>query len=122
MRVSKTKEFNEKNLKSYKSPFKLAQEHSEMIKTQRVEEQDWKDKIREQVEEIMPNATEQKKHAVAFRTLYEEKHKKQEFEDDYELTFKPDLKQTLRSRRKRVYHHTGKWEKSKFDDQEAWSC
>ena len=118
----KTKEFNEKTLTNYKSPFKLAIEHSETIKAQRVEEQEFKDTIREQVEKMIPNATLQKKDAVAFRTVYEEKHKKQEFEDDYELTFKPDLKQTLRSRRKRVYHHTGKWEKSKFDDQEAWSC
>lgn len=56
------------------------------------------------------------------RTMYEEKTKKVEHEDQHELTFKPNLSKTLVSRRRRVYHHTGKWEKSKFEDSEAWSC
>lgn len=119
--MAKTKETNEKLLATYKSPFKLAVEHSEAIKVQRVEDQELKTKIRQELEDKL-TATANKKDALTMKTLYEEKHKKQVYEDDYELTFKPDLSKTLMSRRKRVYHHTGKWEKSRFEDQESWSC
>ena len=122
MSVTKTKEFNEKLLTTYKSPFKQAKEHSEMLSTQRVQEQQWKDTIKSQLDRQMPNVTEEKKQAITMKTIYEEKHKKVEYDDDHELTFKPNLTKTLVSRRRRVYHHTGKWEKSRFEDQESWSC
>jgi len=92
-----------------------------MLVTQRQEEQEWKDQLKQQMDEQMPKATEEKKQAIVMKTMYQEKHKKQDFGDSHELSFKPQFK-TFVSNKKRVYHHTGKWEKSKFEDQEAWSC
>jgi hypothetical protein len=71
------------------------------------------------------------KQAMVMKIIYEEQHKKQDFGDSHELTFKPKTNANMGStimsqkylpRKRRVYHHTGKWEKSKFEDQEAWSC
>ncbi|CAI2375695.1 unnamed protein product [Moneuplotes crassus] len=122
MRMTKTKEFNEKVLTNYKTPFEKAKEHSENLKLTRTMEQDWKSTIKSEIDSQMPKASEEKKQAIVMKTMYEERFKHQEHEDQHELTFKPNLSKTLVSRRKRVYHHTGKWEKSKFEDCEVWSC
>ncbi len=116
MRVAKTKEFNEKILTNYKSPFEQAKEHSENPKMTRTMEQDWKATIKSGIDSELPKASEERKQAIVMKTMYEERYKNQEHEDQHELTFKPNLSKTLISRRKRVYHHTGKWEKSKFED------
>ena len=111
MRMTKTKETNERILTNYKSPFELAKEHSAMLATQRDQMKQMKDSLRDH-----PDADK-----IVKDTFYN-KPKRDDYEDKANLTFKPDLSKTLASRRKRVYHHTGKWEKSKFEDQEAWSC
>lgn len=127
MRVNKTKEFNEKILTNYKSPFEQAKQHSEFLKTKRDNEKDWKGTMKSQIDSQMPKATEERKQALVMRTMYENqlnynKAQNKDIQEQRELTFKPNLSKTLISRRKRVYHHTGKWEKSKFEDQESWSC
>jgi hypothetical protein len=127
MRMTKTKEFNEKVLVDYKSPFTQAKEHSEFLKTKRDHEKDMKSTLKSQFDSQMPKATEEKKQALVMKTLYEEelnynKTQNKDIQEQRELTFKPNLSKTLMSRRRRVYHHTGKWEKSKFEDQESWSC
>ena len=114
--MTKTKEMNEKLLSNYRTPYQRAKEHSEFLKTQRQGEQDWKSSIKSHVDSEMPKATEERKQALVMKTMYDQKHMQQEFEDQHELTFKPDLRRTLAPSVKRVYNHTGKWEKSKFDD------
>lgn len=127
MRVNKTKEFNEKILTNYKSPFEQAKQHSEFLKTKRDHEKDFKSTMKSQLDSQMPKATEERKQALVMKTMYESqlnynKAQNKDIQEQRELTFKPNLSKTLMSRRKRVYHHTGKWEKSKFEDQESWSC
>lgn len=114
--MTKTKEFNERILTNYKSPFEKAKEHSEDLKMTRTMEQDWKNSIKSEIDNQIPKASEERKQAIVMKTMYEERYRKQEHEDQHELTFKPNLAKTLVSRRMRVYHHTGKWEQSKFDD------
>jgi hypothetical protein len=111
MRMTKTKEMNERILSNYQSPFEQAKQHSKMLSTQREQLKDMKETLRDHpdAEQIIKN------------TFYN-KPKNDEYEDKANLTFKPDLTKTLASRRRRVYHHTGLWEKSKFEDEEAWSC
>ena len=122
MRMAKTKEYNEKILTNYKSPFEKAKEFSEEMKQTRSDEQGWKENIKTHFDNTMPNASEQKKNAMVLKTIYEEKYLNHDHEDQHELTFKPDLSKTLASTKKKVYQHTGKWEKSKFEDRYAWSC
>lgn len=123
MRMTKTKEFNERVLTNYKSPYEKAKEHSESLKQEREALRETKSQLKAKFDEEYKNVTEEKKQFLVTKTLYEETHKKKLDEaESKELTFKPDLTRTLASRRKRVYHHTGKWEKSKFEDEEAWSC
>lgn len=70
----------------------------------------------------MPKASKEKIDAIVFKTMWEDKHIRKEFKDP-ELTLKPDMSKTNKSRRTKKYYHTGKWEMSRFDDGEyAWSC
>lgn len=120
MRMTKTKEMNEKILTNYKNPYERAKDHSKMLETKREFEKDMKSTFKSQLDEQLKETTDSKKYAIVMKKVYEHQHKKDDM--DPEATFKPDLTKTLVSRRKRVYHHTGKWEKSKFEDKESWSC
>jgi hypothetical protein len=60
MRATETGGFLEGQAAAYKSPYKQAKENSEILKQQREAEKELKAKIYKQIDEEMPNATEEK--------------------------------------------------------------
>ncbi len=74
-----------------------------------------------------PSASKERADAMAFKMMRLQKDK--EFSDrvspelnDPNLTHSPDLTKTLKIVKVKHYHHTGKWEKKDYEDEEAWSC
>lgn len=102
MRMTKTKEFNEKILTNYKSPFQRAKEHSSNLRLARKMEQDFKSTLKSDIDSHFQDATEERKQAIVMKTIYEERFKYQEHPDQHECTFKPDLRKTLGPRRRRA--------------------
>lgn len=41
---------------------------------------------------------------------------------DPEITLKPDMSKTLKTKKEKQYYHTGVWEQSKFEEGFVWSC
>lgn len=69
----------------------------------------------------MPRATKERIEAVVFKKMYEAQHIAKEPEDP-QLTLKPDMSKTLRNAKQKKYYHNGKWEMSKSEKKESWSC
>ena len=74
------------------------------------------------VEKEMPRATKEKIDATVTRRLWEKRHVAAE-PPDPELTLKPNTGNSQNTRKFKVYHHTGKWEESRWEEGEwSWSC
>jgi hypothetical protein len=110
---------------TYKSPFKLANEQSELHRREREDYQKVRADIITQVIFDFPKASKEHIEAIAFRRMNEAKvfeSKKTTVNSDPECTLKPDLSKTIKHHKVRKYYHNGKWEINKNEGIECWSC
>ena len=91
MRMTKTKEANEKMLGAYKSPYERAKEHSTMLSTQREQIKEMKETFRDH-----PNAEK------IIKNKFFGNPRQDEFKDKNE-TFKPDLSKSKGFKSKKKY-------------------
>lgn len=106
---------------NYKTPYQQAKEGNLTLKEEKEADAQLKKTIIEKVAYEMPRASKERVEATVFRKMYEKKNIENEPYDP-ELTLKPNMKKTLINRKGVKYHHTGKFEMCKFEEEEVWSC
>eukprot|EP00826_Nyctotherus_ovalis_P055290 TRINITY_DN732_c0_g2_i3.p1 TRINITY_DN732_c0_g2~~TRINITY_DN732_c0_g2_i3.p1 ORF type:complete len:302 (-),score=114.93 TRINITY_DN732_c0_g2_i3:61-966(-) len=113
----------ELNGRLYMKPAESIRYFNEQLRKQKEDEKIIRDKIFQ--ESVDKAASKERQAALVFRYLEEKKlidaqvNRRRMMR---EFTGRPDLSKTLKSAKELEHRHTGKWEKSKLDGKEMWSC
>lgn len=107
----------------YLKPAESVRYFNEQLRKQKEDEKIVRDKIFQ--ESVDKAASKERQAALVFRYLEEKKLIDAQVNRRRmvrEFTGRPDLGKTLRPAKELAHSHTGKWEKSKLDGREMWSC
>ena len=108
--------------KEYNNPERLSSQISEGMRCKKDATREERERLTKEVTHELPRASEQVITATVLRRMYEAElgaHVMQ----SAELTLKPDCSKTLKSVKEKKWHHNGKYEANKFENNKmAWSC
>ena len=129
--LDKTRQTNTKMIKNkakrdgndYVAPEYLGNKIGLDTRMKKEEEAGLREKLKKQVRNEKPGATEEGVDATVTRLMYE-KNLKDAIPDDIELTLKPDMSQTLQKKIEVHRYHDGKFEVPKWEPngKPRWSC
>ena len=129
--IDKTRTTNTKILKQkakrdgndYVTPEYLGNKIGVDTREKKEDEAGLREKLKKQVRNEKPAATEEGVNATVTRLMYE-KNLKDAIPDDQELTLKPDMTKTLQKKIEIVRYHDGKFEVPAWDPKgkKRWSC
>lgn len=111
-----------KSIKEYTNPEQLSGNISEAMRRQKEEEKNEREELTKIVQHELPRASEEVINATVLRRMYENVLSKHDAADP-ELTGRPNCVKTLKSVKTKKWHHNGKYESNKFENNKmAWSC
>ncbi|CAD8142419.1 unnamed protein product [Paramecium pentaurelia] len=109
-------------IKNYLKPIEHQIQLQQNLRSQKVNEKDFRAQIRQEYLIKNPAASQQATDGAVFRLAYEAHlSKNQQQIQDKNYTFMPDMSKTLKHNLEYKYYHNGVWQKLK-DGSEGWSC